>query len=167
MPARVLEASYLSAAELDTTVVSLRYNLRSAMLGWCALVMNTGNWTSAQWNDAITQFNVYKQKIRPQIRNGNLYHISNRPSPTGWDAYEYYTPATGEGVVFAFRGESCSNGAPTILLKGLESTADYDVSFQDGSSSPFTATGQYLMETGVLVPLSVAPSSELVYIEKQ
>jgi hypothetical protein len=167
MPARVLEASYLSANQLDSTVVSLRYHFRSAMLGWCALVMDTGNWTAAQWNDAIIQFNVYKQKIRPQVRDGDLYHLSNRPSATGWDAYEYYTPATGEGVVFVFRSESCSQSAPTILLKGIEPTTDYDVSFQDGSSSPFTATGQYLMQTGIMVPLSVAPSSELIYIDKQ
>ncbi|MHC4122660.1 MAG: alpha-galactosidase, partial [Planctomycetota bacterium] len=167
MPARVLEASYLSAAQLEDTVVSLRYNLRSAMLGWCALVMNTGNWTSAQWNDAIIQFSVYKEKIRPQVRDGNLYHLTERPAPDRCDAIEYYTPVTGKGVIFAFRADLATQGAPTLLLKGLEPAADYYISFQDGSTSSFTASGQYLMETGVMVPLPIAPSSEWIYIEKQ
>jgi alpha-galactosidase len=166
MPARILEG-YIGPGELGTTVESLRYNIRSAMLGWCTIMMDTSDgWTAVQRNDAVTQFTIYKNTIRPQIRDGNLYHLSNRPSPTGWDAYEYYTPATGEGVIFAFRSESCSQGAPTLLLKGLEPAAYYDVSFQDGSSSPFVATGQYLMQTGVMVSLPTAPSSELVYIEK-
>jgi hypothetical protein len=166
MPCRILEG-YISPAELDGTVVSLRYHLRSVMLGWCTVMMRIDEWTSAQFNDAITQFTIYKNTIRPQVRDGNLYHVSDRPSPTGWDAYEYYTPATGKGVVFAFRSASCSQGAPTLLLKGLEPAADYYVSFQDGSTSAFTASGQYLMETGVMVPLPTAPSSELVYINKQ
>jgi hypothetical protein len=167
MPARILE-SYMGKGGLTDSVPLLRYYIRSAMLGWCTIMMDTSDgWTTAQRVDAKTQFSIYKNTIRPQIRNGNLYHISNRPAPNRCDAYEYYTPATGKGIILAFRSESCSQASPTFLLKGLEPAANYTVSFQDGSTSAFTVTGQYLMTTGVIVPLSTVPSSELVYIERQ
>ncbi len=167
MPARILEG-YIYKVGLTDSIPLLRYYIRSAMLGWCTIMMNTSNgWTTSQRTDAKAQFAIYKNIIRPQIRDGNFYHVSNRPFSNRWDAYEYYTPATGKGIVLAFRGEACSQAAPTILLKGLEPKANYTISFQDGSTSPFTVTGQYLMVNGIIVSLPEAPSSELVYINRQ
>jgi alpha-galactosidase len=174
MPSRILEA-YVGNIELGDTVISLNYNLRSGMLCWCSLIARIDEWTAGQMYSGRRQFDIYKYILRPQIRNGNLYHISERPDPNSWDAYEYYTPSNGTGVIFVFRSEDCNEpDAPAIKLKGLESTADYYVAFEDGYGDDYTTKGRKLMEDGIewhsdpndTSWLPCPASSELIYINK-
>jgi hypothetical protein len=45
-------------------------------------------------------FGMYRDKIRPLVRNANLYHILPRPDFVHWDGVEYFGPTvTGSGTI--------------------------------------------------------------------
>jgi len=164
LPPRILEG-YI-ASHLGETLDNFRYCLRSAMLGWCTIMMDMSKWTDEQKAAGKRQFEIYKTTIRPQIRDGNLYHVSRRPGPQSWDAFEYYTPATGKGVVLAFLAQ-CDQSDITIKLKGLDPDSKYDARFEDGHGKNAVHSGHDLMEAGVKVHLPSYDSSELIYFERQ
>jgi hypothetical protein len=64
---------------------------------------------------------TYKTRLRPLIREANLYHILPRPDDRHWDGIQYYNPATGQGATCVYKPHS-ENEAQTIRLKGLEGT---------------------------------------------
>ena len=69
------------------------------------------------------QFICAKEKLRPLIREADLYHISPRPDGVHWDAVEYWQPRTRQGVVYVFHGSETGEGAHTFVLAGLGSTS--------------------------------------------
>ncbi|MHC4122853.1 MAG: alpha-galactosidase [Planctomycetota bacterium] len=173
MPPRIIEG-YLSRIDLGNTLEQFRYNIRSALLGWCSIMMDASDmkndgakaWSKKQREAAKRQFEVYKKDIRPQIREGNLYHVSNRPKPNGWDAFQYHLPSAGKGIVFVFRAE-CEDSEITVKLKGLEPNAKYKVDYEDGYGQTIISVGKDLMENGIKVKLPCKKSSELVYLTKK
>jgi hypothetical protein len=52
----------------------------------------------------------------------------------------------------------------SFVLKGLNPSAQYAISFRDHTSADGTLTGQALMEKGLTVRLPYENSSELVFI---
>ena len=44
-----------------------------------------------------------KTKIRPLVRNGNLYHVFPRPDDKEWDGIEYFDPDNQRGAIYVFR----------------------------------------------------------------
>jgi hypothetical protein len=51
------------------------------------------------------------------------------------------------------------------VLAGLDAHKHYKLHFEDGSAADREATGRELMETGVVVHLTVPLSSELVFVD--
>jgi len=139
------------------------YALRSGMMGWCTIMQDSTTWTAEQHETARRAFETYKTRLRPLIRDGDLYHISPRPDGVHWDAVEYFAPERGEGVVFAFRGSS-SEPSHRFWLKGLQPEREYELRFEDHPSSNQRARGSELMSSGLVVSLPQAASSELVFI---
>ena len=141
------------------------YMLRSGMMGWMTIMMDTTAWTPEQHEAARQAFALYKQRLRPLIRDARLYHVSNRPDGVYWDGMEYMDLARGQGVLFAFRGSNSDEAEHRFLLSGLEAEKRYRLHFQDGSARERVATGRELMRSGLVVHLGEPLSSELVFLE--
>ncbi|HEY2861399.1 MAG TPA: glycoside hydrolase family 36 protein [Terracidiphilus sp.] len=139
------------------------YMLRSGMMGWVTLMMDTSAWTPAQHDAAKQAVALYKEKLRPLIRDAHLYHISARPDGVRWDGIEYWDPTRGQGVVYAFRGSTPDESQHAFALAGLNSSRRYTLHFQDRSAPDRIATGRELLQ-GLVVKLANPLSSELVFI---
>ncbi|MBS1842364.1 MAG: alpha-galactosidase [Acidobacteria bacterium] len=161
----------LPAAMLETyvekwparSIENFRYMLRSGMMGWLTIMLDTTAWSAEQHDVAKQEFAIYKTKLRPLIRDAALFHISERPDGVRWDGMEYYDPTTGRGAVYAFRGSTETESSHTFRLKGLDPSRTYSLEFQDHSSENRVATGSVLMKAGLTVSLKQADSSELIF----
>ena len=143
------------------------YMLRSGMMGWLTLMLDTSVWTPEQHQAAKDAVDLYKRELRPLIRDAHLYHVSARPDGVHWDGVQYWDPARGKGVVFAFRGSTSDEAEHRFVLAGLETGKTYRLHFQDGSASDRTATGSELMSSGLQVSLQNPLSSELVFMSAE
>ena len=143
------------------------YMLRSGMMGWVTVMIDTSTWTPEQHQAAKQAIALYKQKLRPLIRDAQLYHVSDRPDGVHWDGVEYWDPARHQGVLYAFRGSVASEDRHTFLLKGLDPASHYRLHFQDGSSPDREVAGNQLLSRGIEVHLAHPLSSELVFLEQK
>ena len=141
------------------------YMLRSGMMGWLTIMQDTNAWTLEQHDAARRAFALYKQQLRPLIRDARLYHISERPDGVHWDGMEYWDPARAKGVVFAFRGSVPGETEHRFVLTGLDAGKRYNLHFEDGSSPDRAVAGSELMGPGIEVHLPNPLSSELVFFE--
>jgi hypothetical protein len=140
------------------------YMLRSGMMGWMSIMLDTTAWSAQQQSVARQAFGLYKTQLRPLIRDANLYHISDRPDGVHWDGMEYWDPKRATGVLFAFRGSIANEAQHTFHLAGLRDDARYQIHFEDGTSPDAVRTGQQLRLQGITVDLSEPQSSELAFI---
>jgi alpha-galactosidase len=150
-----------------TSLAHFVYALRSGMMGWCTIIQDTTAWTSEQRSAASRAFETYKSRLRPLIREADLYHISTRPDGIHWDALEYFAPDRGEGVVYTFRGSASTETNHTFRLQGLRPGAQYRLHFEDHSSPDRTVSGRNLERSGLVVTLPTPETSELVFISPQ
>jgi alpha-galactosidase len=165
LPPRTLEV-YVGDKCPGSSIDNFVYMLRSGMLGWCTLMIDTTRWNSEQHEAARRQIEIYKRHLRPLIREGNLYHVSPRPTDDGWDAFQYHDPKRGTGAVLVFRAKSPSaQGA--FRLDGLKPDAVYTLRFEDYDVSRAVATGRSLMRDGLSIHLPAQESSQVVYLEEQ
>ena len=163
LPAAMLE-SYVEQWPA-TKIENFLYMLRSGMMGWISIMQDMTTWSPEQHEAARLAFALYKQKIRPLIRDARLYHISPRPDGVHWDGIEYWDPARGKGVVFAFRGSIADQPQHRFVLAGLEPKRHYRVWSQDGSLPNRIVTGREIEAEGLLLRLNEPSSSDLVWIE--
>jgi hypothetical protein len=77
---------------------------------------------------------------------------------------EYFDPAHGRGVAYAFHGSVSGEPEHRFLLAGLKAERRYKLHFEDGSSPDREETGRELMVSGLAVHLAEPLSSELVFI---
>jgi alpha-galactosidase len=146
-------------------IENFRYMLRSGMMGWLTIMIDTGSWTAEQRAEAKEEVNLYRTQLRPLIRDANLYHISPRPDGVHWDAIQYWDPERREGVVFAFHGTD-GESSHSFVLKGLRPEKRYRLKFHDHSVADHLASGRDLMSRGFKVKLSLPNSSELIFVEE-
>lgn len=142
------------------------YMLRSGMMGWFTVMIDTTTWTPEQHEAARKAIALYKEKLRPLIRDAQLYHVSARPDGVHWDGMEYWDPRTKQGVLYAFRGSIENEASHAFVMAGLDAAKRYWLHFEDGSASDKGETGQQLMAEGVRVHLEHPLSSELVFVEE-
>ena len=145
---------------------NFRYLLRSGMLGWFSLMLDTRRWTEQQRAEARAQFALYRAALRPLIREADLYHVSGRPDGVHWDGIEYYSPKLRRGVLYAFRGSAPAEPRHRFALAGLTPGSRYEVRFQDRGTSRLES-GRALMRQGLTVSLPAPLSSELVFFEQR
>src|ERR1700736_437646 len=163
----------LPAAMLETYVEkwptprieNFRYMLRSGMMGWLTVMLDTTAWSVEQRAAAKASFALYKADLRPLIRDADLYHVSPRPDGVHWDGIEYWDSDRQRGVVYAFRGTIDGERTHSYLLQGLQPTGRYLLKFFDHSAADRTVTGRDLMTEGLKVTLPLANGSELIFIE--
>ena len=146
-------------------IENLRYMLRSGMMGWLTIMIDTSGWSPEQRAEAKREIEIYKKELRPLIRDASLYHVSPRPDGVRWDGIEYWDANRQKGVVYAFHGTSETEKTYSFLLRGLQPAGRYRLTYFDHSSPDRTATGRELMERGLKVALPLPNSSELIIIE--
>jgi hypothetical protein len=147
-------------------IENFRYMLRSGMMGWFTLMLDTTHWTREQREDAMEELRLYKSTLRPLVRHADLYHVGARPDGKGWDGTEYVDASSGKGVLYAFHGSNANEGSHTFALKGLQPNQRYRLRFRDGSSDTMERSGRDLMSAGVVLSLPLPDSSELVLFDK-
>jgi alpha-galactosidase len=152
---------------LTPSLENFRYMLRSGMMGWLTVMLDTTAWDEQQHAAAKQEIRLYKEKLRPFIRDADLYHISERPNGVDWDGIEYFDPKRGESVVYVFRGSTETKDKHVFRLQGLKPSQQYRLHFNDGSAADRTMSGQDLAGTGLAVTLAVPNSSELIFIGRQ
>jgi alpha-galactosidase len=162
LPPAMLEA--YEATWPTPTPASFLYMLRSGMMGWLTVMQDTNDWTPEQHTAARDAIALYKSQLRPLIRNAELFHISPRPDGVHWDGMEYWDPARGQGVVFAFRGSDIAGAEHRFALSGLDAGTTYRLHFEDGTSPATTVSGRQLLTSGLRVVLRSPLSSELIFI---
>jgi len=163
LPAAMLE-SYVEKWPVPHTENFL-YMLRSGMMGWLTIMTDTTAWTPEQHKIAAEEFELYKQQLRPLIRDASLYHVSARPDGVHWDGIQYWDSSRGKGLVFTFRGTTPDEDHHSYILRGLDPARNYKLHFQDGSAPDAAEKGSRLMEQGLEVHLAKPLSSELVFVE--
>jgi alpha-galactosidase len=146
-------------------IENFRYMLRSGMMGWLTIMIDTNTWSAEQHEEATKEIALYKKELRPLIRDADLYHVSDRPDGAHWDGIQYWDSGRQRGVVYAFHGTVESETTHSFRLRGLEPSKRYRLKFYDHSAPDRTAIGQDLMGPGLKVALPVPNSSELIFIE--
>src|SRR5947209_11111089 len=147
------------------TIDNFRYMLRSGMMGWLTVMLDTTAWTEQQHTAAKQEIQLYKQQLRTFIRDADLYHIGPRPDGIHWDGIEYFDPLRKKGVVYAFRGSTQGENKHVFNLHGLTAEKKYQLRFHDRSAPDRVVSGRDLLESGLAVSLSVPNSSELIFID--
>ncbi len=164
LPAAMLEA-YVEKWPTPH-IENFRYMLRSGMMGWLTIMLDTTAWTPEQHAAAKSEFALYKTQLRPLIRDAELYHISARPDGVHWDGVQYFDPKRRQGVIYVFRGTIENEPAHTFALQGLNAERQYRCHFQDHSSPDVNLKGKDLMGSGLGVRLAMPNSSELIFFEE-
>jgi alpha-galactosidase len=164
LPAAMLEA-YVEKWPAPR-IENFRYMLRSGMMGWLTIMLDTTAWDSQQHAAAKEEIRLYKEHLRPFIRDADLYHIAPRPDGVHWDALEFFDPRRAKGIVYAFRGSTQTESKKSFKLCGLVAGKRYQLRFHDGSASDRSVNGRDLLESGLAVELSVPNSSELIFIDE-
>jgi alpha-galactosidase len=83
-----------------------------------------------------------------------------------WMAWQFDQPATGEGLVQAFRREDSSVASSTYRLSALSPGATYEIRNLD-EPAPLRATGKQLMETGLTIHLAKPRSAAVLTYRRQ
>ena len=164
LPPAMLE-SYIEQVPTPK-IQNFLYMLRSGMMGWMSIMLDTTAWSAEQQTAARQAFALYKSQLRPLIRNANLYHVSERPDGVHWDGMEYWDPRSATGVLFAFRGSASDDPRHTFRLAGVPKNATYRIHFEDGTSPDQLVDGRQLSRQGIPVQLQDPLSSELVFIRR-
>ncbi len=145
-------------------IENFRYMLRSGMMGWLTIMLDTTAWNEEEHAAAKLEIKLYKEQLRPLIRDAALYHIAPRPDGLHWDGIEYFDSKRDKGVVYAFRGSNPGNDNYVFRVKGVAPAKTYRLHFQDGSAPDRSMTGRELLDSGVALHLPIPKSSELVFI---
>jgi alpha-galactosidase len=148
------------------TIENFRYMLRSGMMGMLTVMQDTNAWTLQEHAAAKAEFALYKEKLRPLIRDADLYHVSPRPDGLHWDGIEYFNANRRSGVVYAFRGSTATEGQHTFQLQGVRPGSSYRLHFVDQSAPDQSISGRKLLDSGLTVVLSLPQSSELIFLEE-
>jgi ribulose bisphosphate carboxylase small subunit len=164
LPAAMLE-SYVEKWPVPR-IENFRYMLRSGMMGWFTIMLDTSAWSAEQHAAAKREIDLYKKELRPLIRDASLYHVSPRPDGTHWDAIEYWDAHRKSGALYAFRGTVENESAHAFGLNGLDPAKRYHLKFFDHSSPDRIATGAELKK-GLKVTLPLTNSSEIILIEEE
>ena len=163
LPAATLEA-YVERWPI-ASAANFRYMLRSGMMGWLSIMIDTTSWDAEQHAIAKEEIELYKTRLRPLIRDANLYHISERPDGVHWDGMEYVDTQMRRGVVYAFLGSTASEARHRFMVRGLDATARYQVRYHNHSAVDRSMNGGDLMRDGLEVSLPTSNSSEIIFLE--
>ncbi|MBM4027107.1 MAG: hypothetical protein FJ280_17135 [Planctomycetes bacterium] len=146
------------------------YALRSSMQGAMYIGMGFGKGAMPSECPVLIEpmrnnVALFKNRLRPLMRSGDLYHLTLRPDGVNWDGIQYQDPVTGKGAVMLFKPNSKVD-TRRIFLKKLARTKTYALSFQDRPEQNLRKTGAELMDDGFDVTMTGELVSEIIWIEE-
>jgi len=149
------------------------YNFKDAMfdMGFRSCLMGSPmvtSWTepSAYLEYTEEYYKMYAEKVRPLVREAELYHILPRPDGRNWDGMMYADPDSTnviKGRVFLFKPATVASNTKNVVLKGLNPDTRYQLTFEDRPEQNCVATGAELMSKGIDVDIKYV-GSELIWI---
>ena len=142
------------------------YGMQSQLLG--AGMLSNHNGTQQADRDAWDKYLlIYNSRVKPLIKNGDLYHVFDRPDAKNWDGLFYVdlTAKNTKGLLAVFKPTSAAGDTTTVKLRGLDANATYQVEFMDHPEQNVTMTGAELMNTGLTVTFTQEFDSDWVWIK--
>jgi alpha-galactosidase len=140
---------------------------RSAMMGaWVLDPKHVDQWSDDQRSEVKRCTEIYREWLRPVMRNCKVYHVLPRPNGKDWDGMFYWNPELTQGTLYVFRPDSKDN-RKTVRLKGLDPAAKYRVWCEDGSIPEDVLAGSELMDRGLNIALPDTYNSDLIFIRKE
>ena len=156
--------TYTRGSENYTGTADYLYGLRCQLTGGVML----SNWKGTTEEDkAYWPYHVkelYAKRLKPLIRNGDLYHVLPRPDGVHWDGLEYFDPDTDTGAVMLWKPTDEEGKSKLIPLRGLDPGREYVLSFEDRKGQSFRAPGSRLLREGLPVTIAESAGSEIVWI---
>ncbi|MCL2663978.1 MAG: GH36 C-terminal domain-containing protein [Defluviitaleaceae bacterium] len=107
---------------------------------------------------------IYKEHLRPLIREGHIYHILPRPNGNDWDGIQYYIPAKDACAVMLFKPSAERGDSVRLKLRGLRPETNYRISFSDNPGQNLIMRGDELIHSGLEVFLPGKLVSEIILI---
>ncbi len=147
----------------DFTDSMLDMGFRSTIIGIPMWAPWTGNVRPDYYKEYAT---IYKEKVKPLVREAELYHILPRPDGTNWDGIMYADPDSEneiKGVVFLFKPSAEVSDTYNVVFDGLYEDTVYQLTFEDRPEQNCTATGADLMTNGLDVEIKYI-GSEMIWI---
>ena len=142
----------------------VKYCLRTGFMG-ANMATSWGTFTSTMAAQAQIHWPLYTLYQRPILRGADVYHILPICDGVNWDGMEYYNATINKGSVLLFKPSANVSSSMYIKLKGLDRTANYTLTFQDGHGINGTYSGAALMDTGIYVTgMTGDYASEIIWI---
>ncbi|MCC6694994.1 MAG: alpha-galactosidase [Candidatus Hydrogenedentes bacterium] len=140
------------------------YDFRSGMGANVSCAFDYYTADAPFWPELKERLNEYRA-LRP-LYWGDFYPLTPyAPGEDAWLAWQFDRPDLGEGMIQAFRRSACEADSLRVDLHGLDESARYAVTNQDGGEVS-EYTGAQLMTEGVQVTLPSRPAAGLFTYKK-
>ena len=145
------------------------YGLRCQLTG--AVHLSNWNGTNSKVNETEVWETVinedYNARLKPLIRNWDLYHILPRPDGKNWDGLEYVDPEAEDiqGAVMLWKPKGAAD-AKNVKLRGLDAETSYQLTFSDHTSLNCVMTGAQLMNEGLTVTFDETVASDIIWMTR-
>ncbi len=163
---------YYPKTEAPTISEGDTYDFYDSMMdmGFRSTIIGVPHWAPWEgvpyWGYYAEYLPIYEQKVRPLVREAELYHILPRPDGTNWDGIMYADPDSKneiKGVVFLFKPSAEVSDTYNVIFDGLYEDTVYQLTFEDRPEQNCTATGADLMTKGLNVEIKYI-GSEMIWI---
>jgi len=159
--------SWVTHQNLHHQNPSLEFKFDVSMSGVLGVGYDLTKWTEEEKTLAKEKIALYKE-IRETVQFGDHYRLFS-PYENNRSVLQYVNKDKSESVVFVYNLAEYPNyfipetkRSKDIQLRGLQSDAHYKI---EGIENAYT--GQFLMEKGIVLPLSGAFKSKIFKITKQ
>ena len=139
-------------------------------MGFRTTIMGVPHWAPWDGNvlpDYYKEYcDMYENKVRPLVREAELYHILPRPDGTNWDGMMYADPDSEneiKGLVFLFKPSEEASDVYNVVFDGLYEDTMYQLTFEDRPEQNCVVKGSELMTNGIDVEIKYV-GSELIWI---
>jgi alpha-galactosidase len=137
----------------------MSYYVRSHMspsFGICVDVRKPG----IDWNEYRRLANQWREVADCML--GDYFPLTPYSLATDeWIAWQFNRPEQGDGMIQAFRRDSCPESSKILKLYGLKSNAQYEVKNLD-QVNLFKTSGKELMEKGLKIEISHNPDAAVI-----
>ena len=161
--------TYTPGSTYHTGCADYMYGLRCQITGAIMLTnwQGTGNGQPLEpssWKTVIA--GDYNQKLKPLIREGDLYHILPRPDGKNWDGLEYVDTKGEKAAVMVWKPTEADH-TKTVRLRGLSKDLMYKVEFTDHPYLNCEMNGRDLMDNGLVLDFPEEVASDIIYISQK
>lgn len=158
----------------------IRYALRSGFLGAIQSSMPMEMYlglgpidrarreTLPYYLELVRHLALYRERMRPILRQGDVYHVLPMANGVDWDGFFFYNPAIARGALLVFKPSVRAEGGDNrrIALPGLEPDGMFTCTFEDRTEQTVTALGSELNEGLWVRGLSGDHASEIVWVDR-